>query len=337
MVALLCSNEALLSRALPSPSADTWQSEPLMQFSFQTVQFSPHFGADVSLADVLAGASSGGFRSVGLDVWSVAAYAERGQSLAELTAMLEHLGLRCTDVLPLVVSDDGDAVMESAALLATLATATGASLCAAAIGPEITDPHERRVRDGLRRCAEILDRAGVRMAIEYLPYSCVASVADAVELCDAVGWNAGLLVDSWHTFVTGQVAALGGLSATDIAMVQFSDGVIPQLVGVREASRNHRRLPGRGEFDLAAFVDAVVATGYAGIVSAEILSAEVRAATPASFAADLHRALHAHWGTAQARSADTAVPDRLVDPTPPRPGRRAERLPSEYGGGELRE
>ena len=294
-----------------------------MQFSFQTVQFSPQFGADVSLADVLAGASSGGFKSVGLDVWSVAGYAERGQSLAELTAMLEQLGLRCTDVLPLVVGDDGDAVMESAARLATLATATGASVCAAAIGPEVTDPHDRRVRDGLRRGAEVLDRAGVRMAIEYLPYSCVASVADAVELCDAVGWNAGLLVDSWHTFVTGQVAALGVVSARDIAMVQFSDGVIPQLVDVREASRNHRRLPGRGEFDLAAFVDAVVATGYAGIVSPEVLSAEVRVATPASFAVDLHRSLHAHWGTAGARSADTVVPDRVVDPTPPRPDRRA--------------
>ena len=252
--------------------------------------------------------------------------------------MLEQMGLRCTDVLPLVVSDDGDAAMESAALLATLATTTGASVCATAIGPEITDPRDRRVRERLCRCAEILDGAGVRMAIEYLPYSCVASVADAVELCDAVGWDAaGLLVDSWHTFVTGQVAALGGLSAHDIALVQYSDGVIPQPANVREASRNHRRLPGRGDFDLAAFVDAVAAIGYAGIVSPEVLSAEVRAAPPASFAVDLHRSLHAHWGTAHARSADTVAPDPLVDPTPRRPDRRADRLPSENGRGEAPE
>ena len=331
VAALLCSNDGSLVIGAPSPSSlCTWQSDRLMHFSFQTVQFSPHFGADVSLADVLAAASAGGFSSVGLDAWSVAAQVERGRTVAELTSMLEQMGLRCTDVLPLVVGDDTDAAVESAGLLAALATTIGASVCATAIGPEVSDPGDRRAREGLRRCAEVLDAAGVRMAIEYLPYSCVASVAEAMELCDAVGWDAaGLLVDSWHTFVTGQVAALGALSADDIALVQYSDGVIPGPDKVREASRHHRRLPGRGEFDLAAFVEAVAATGYTGIVSPEVLSAEVRSAPPAPFAVDLHRALHAQWGTARARPALTALPDSSVDATPPRQDRRDDRVPTE--------
>ncbi len=267
-----------------------------MQFSFQTVQFSPQFGADVALDDVLTAASLAGFRSVGLDMWSVDQHLERGHSLAGLSSTLERAELRCTDVLPLVVGADTDLTVESAARLATLATATGATWCATALGPEITDPRDRRARDGLCRCAEILDGAGVRLAIEFLPYSCVASIADAVELCDAVGWDAaGLLVDSWHTLVTGQLAGLAGLSAGDIALVQYSDGVIPRSDDVRDASRNHRRLPGQGDFDLAAFVEAVVATGYTGVVTPEVLSAEVRAAPPALFAAAVHRALQEHW------------------------------------------
>ena len=275
-----------------------------MQFSFQTIQFSPQFGADVALEDVLTAASLAGFRSVGLDMWSVDEHLERGHSLAGLTATLQRADLQCTDVLPLVVGADTDLTVQSAARLATMATATGATLCATAIGPEIADPRDRRAHDGLCRCAEILHGAGVRLAIEYLPYSCVASVADAVELCDAVGWDAaGLLVDSWHTLVTGQLAGLAGLSARDIALVQYSDGVIPRSDDVRDASRNHRRLPGQGDFDLAAFVDAVVATGYTGVVSPEVLSAEVRASSPTTFAAAVHRALQEQWAGSLTSSA----------------------------------
>ena len=177
--------------------------------------------------------------------------------------------------------------------------ATEARLCGAALGPDIEDPRDPRVRDRLRRCADILAGAGVRLAIEFLPYSCVPTVADAFDLCDAVGWDAaGLLVDSWHTCVTGQVGELAELSATDIAMVQYSDGTMPEPGRIRQDSRNHRRLPGQGEFDLAGFVAAVVATGYTGIVSPEVLSGEVRAAPPGPFAADVHRALRDDWGSA---------------------------------------
>ena len=267
-----------------------------MQLSFQTVQFSPYFGADVSLPDVLAAASSAGFTSVGLDVWSVDSYRGRGHSMAELVSTLEQAGLRCTDLLPLVVGADAENTLESASRLATLATATEATVCGTAIGPDLDDPRDPRVRDQLRRCAEIFAGAGVRLAIEFLPYSCVSSVGDASELCDEVGWDAaGLLVDSWHTLVTGQVGALAELSGDQIAMVQYSDGVVPAPGNVRDGSRNHRRLPGQGDLDLASFVAAVVATGYGGIVSPEVLSAEVRATPPAPFAAAVHRALREHW------------------------------------------
>ena len=152
------------------------------------------------------------------------------------------------------------------------------------------------MRDLLVRCADILNGAGARLAVEFLPYSCVATVADAYELCEMVGWDAaGLLVDSWHTIVNNQLDALASLTADDIAMVQYSDGIIPAPANVRDGSRNHRRLPGHGDLDLAGFVAAVIATGYEGLISPEVLSAEVRAAPPAPFAVEVHQALRLHW------------------------------------------
>ena len=267
-----------------------------MIFSFQTVQFSPRFGADVPLENVIAAASSGGFTSVGLDIWSVDRYIDEGHSIGEMVALLERAELRCTDVLPLVVGSDRAKTMTSAVRLAAIATATGARVCGTALDFDIDDPKEPEVRDQLGRCADSLSAVGVRLAIEFLPYSCVATVSDAWELCDAVGWDAaGLLVDSWHTSVSGQVGSVHGLAAEDIAMVQYSDGVLPSPRNVQDGSRNHRRMPGCGQFDLDGFVAAIVRTGYDGIISPEVLSADVRVAHPDIFAAELRRALRQHW------------------------------------------
>ena len=104
-----------------------------------------------------------------------------------------------------------------------------------------------------------------------------------------------LLVDSWHTSVSGQVGSVHGLAADDIAMVQYSDGVLPTPRHVRDDSRNHRRVPGCGQFDLDGVVAAIVRTGYDGVVSPEVLSADVRSAHPGIFAAELRRALRQHW------------------------------------------
>ena len=169
--------------------------------------------------------------------------------------------------------------MSSAVRLAAIDTATGARVCGTALDFDIVDPKEPEVCDQLRRCADSLSAVGVRLAIEFLPYSCVATVSDAWELCDAVGWDAaGLLVDSWHTSVSGQVGSVHGLAADDIAMVQYSDGVLPTPRTVQDDSRNHRRMPGCGQFDLHGFVAAIVRTGYDGIISPEVLSADVRVA-----------------------------------------------------------
>ena len=56
-------------------------------------------------------------------------------------------------------------------------------------------------------------------------------------------------------------------------------------------ARHHRLLPGEGDLPLGAFVDAVVAAGYRGPLAAEVLSADLREAAPASVAPLMHTAL----------------------------------------------
>ena len=171
--------------------------------------------------------------------------------------------------------------MESAARLATLATATGAPVCGTAIGPDIDDPGIPESAIGCVGAPTSLAGAGVRLAIEFLPYSCVASVADAWELCDAVGWDAaGLLVDSWHTLVTGQVGALAGLAAMTSPWCSTATVCSPRPATCATTAATIGACRGVASSIWPGFVAAVVATGYDGIVSPEVLSAEVRAARP---------------------------------------------------------
>jgi sugar phosphate isomerase/epimerase len=73
------------------------------------------------------------------------------------------------------------------------------------------------------------------------------------------------------------------------------DDADPEVVGTLfEDTRDHRRYPGEGSFDLTGFVEVVRGTGFTGPWGVEILS-------------DAHRALPLDVGLARARDAALAV------------------------------
>jgi sugar phosphate isomerase/epimerase len=219
---------------------------------------------------VLAGAAAAGFDSVGLDDMTLA-----GRDVAEVAALLDAHGLTCTDVGVL-------RVREQAESLAALATATGASVCIAAPASI----------DDLRAGAGILAEAGVRTALEFVPYGGVRTLSEGVEVCAAVGWDrCGLLLDSWHFFRSGEEwDLLRSLTPEQIALVHVNDAPPPVGDLVYE-SRFRRTPPGEGTFPLVDFLDALEEIGYEGVVSLEVLSASLRARPPAEGARELRNAM----------------------------------------------
>lgn len=215
--------------------------------------------------------------------------------MADLPGLLDDNGLSCTDVLALSIGPDAELTLQEARRLAEIASVTGARVCVAAIAQGV-DPLASQVRTVLRRCADMVTDVGARLALEFLPYSPLRTVAQATELCDDIGWpGAGLLLDSWHTMVGDQLPAITGLPATSVAMVQFSDALFPLAGDIRDQSRNLRRLPGEGNLKLGDFVAAVKATGYSGLVSPEVLSTQVRQGPPLDFAQSVRAAMLAYW------------------------------------------
>lgn len=228
-----------------------------------------HPQATQAIPDILRAAAAAGFGGVGVDTVTAADLV--GGREHELAELFRAAGIRCTDVGVLSVGlSDG---RESATALARLAARTGATSCVTVLDAE---PTAAVVAD-LRSCAAVLAEVGARLALEFLPYSPLATLMDAIEVCAAVGWErCGLLVDTWHFFRGGAPwEVLARVTGDQVAMVQVNDAPPMRSDDLRFESRFRRVLPGYGEFDLQRFHGVLRASGYQGAVSPEVLSSEL--------------------------------------------------------------
>jgi sugar phosphate isomerase/epimerase len=237
------------------------------------------------LDDVLAGAADAGFRCVGLDDLTVA-----GRELDDVAALLRTHELTCTDVGVLRVGE-GD-VCVAAHGLAALASATGAGICIAALYTATDE-----AIPGLCAGGEILAEAGVRIALEFVPYGGLPTLSAAIDVCDAVGWErCGLLVDTWHFFNSGEPwSLLRSLDRDQIALVHINDALALPGDDLMRESRFRRAALGAGTFRLAEFAAVLEELRYEGVVSIEVLSAALRSRPPAEGAEELLKSIHACW------------------------------------------
>jgi sugar phosphate isomerase/epimerase len=284
---------------------------PPVILTFNTINFSPWYRADVSLPTVLEAAAAAGFASIGLDVWTVERFEGEGHALPDLVDLMAGLGLACTDVVPLILSPERDVTLQRARALQRVASATGAQTCLVSFGPDGADPRDSGVRSALRECSTIFSECGVRLALEYVAYGPLNTVAAARELCDDIGWERiGLVADSFQTFAAGQTEELRSLFPGAIELVQFSDVVFPLERDLVDASRNHRLLPGAGGLDLQRFVAILDDLGYHGLVSPEVLSQAVRTGPVAGFCRDVHLALRSYWPMPDSHDLDSVSTGR---------------------------
>ncbi len=219
---------------------------------------------DFATTDLVSAAGVAGFTAVGVnadrvDAASVDAYASAG--------------VRCHELLALVVGDDEAATMESAEQLADRAHAVGAEWVLTVFTAKV--PPQR-----IERYAKLFDGVGAGMAVEFTPLGAIPSIGDGMEVVRAAsrGGRAGLMIDSWHfCFSDNTWDDLATVPLDDIAYLQFTDALAPESRDrlVREAL--HRRaLPGEGILELHRFAATLLDRGWDGTVSVEVLSAKLR-------------------------------------------------------------
>ncbi len=128
-------------------------------------------------------------------------------------------------------------------------------------------------------CDDAAGHTGARVVYELMPFDVNVNTLDsALAVVEGAGRaNGGLAIDTWHMAKLG-IAPHELLRIPDryLSWVELSDGQLQDMDDPVEETVNHRRLPGEGEFDLPAYVDACREVGYRQPWGVEVLSQELR-------------------------------------------------------------
>ena len=150
-----------------------------------------------------------------------------------------------------------------------------------------------RAADDFRALGERAAKRGLRVGYEALAWGRhVNDHRDAWEIVRRADHPAiGIILDSFHTLAPRfPEQSIRSIPADKIFLVQLADA--PRLeLDVLSWSRHFRSFPGQGDLPVAAFMQAVRATGYRGPLSLEIFNDQFRAGSAARTALDGMRSL----------------------------------------------
>jgi sugar phosphate isomerase/epimerase len=129
-------------------------------------------------------------------------------------------------------------------------------------------------------CEEAAKHTDAKVVYEFMPFDVNVNTLDAaLQLVgDADRRNGGLAIDTWHCGKLGIAPEeLHRIPPRYLSWVELSDGQLENMEDLVEETVNHRRLPGEGEFDIPAYVEACQSVGYDGPWGVEVLSEALRA------------------------------------------------------------
>lgn len=136
--------------------------------------------------------------------------------------------------------------------------------------------------DQLGRIADLGSTWDVQVAYEPLSWgTSVHSYQHGWAIVKAVGHdNLGMGLDSFHILARGEsLAGIAQIPAGKILAVQVADAPRMEL-DYRSWSRQYRCCPGEGDLPVAAFIEAVLDTGWDGWLGLELFSARLREQDP---------------------------------------------------------
>ncbi|TYL85652.1 sugar phosphate isomerase/epimerase [Bradyrhizobium rifense] len=162
------------------------------------------------------------------------------------------------------------------------------------------DPDHARSVDNLARLCEAADLRGLRVMLEFLPYTHLRNLVETHALLQAAGpANAGILVDAVHLSRSGGHPT--DLASYDPALFSFMHlcdvpATPPAFENLRAEARGGRLYPGEGGLWLDDFVRAFPAETAVAIEAPSTRNAALPAVQRAKLAADACRKLLARVG-----------------------------------------
>ncbi|MEO0997523.1 MAG: sugar phosphate isomerase/epimerase [Pseudomonadota bacterium] len=226
-------------------------------------------------------AAAAGFDAAGLRLCppshlKQAALFDDPAALGEVAAIVRDNGLQLLDAEVATIAEP----MPTGRLHALIDTA--ADLGFRYVQTVVEDDDAGRAADRFAAFAERANDRGIGVALEFMAFRPLNSLAAAVAMLEHAGArDAGLVIDALHFFRAGETAAsLSGLSASVPALVQLCDAPAssPGHDALADEARGGRLMPGAGGLDLAGLFRALPA---ALPVSVEVPAAAAASDPPA--------------------------------------------------------
>lgn len=202
--------------------------------------------------DIVESAQAAGFESVGLTVGQCVSALERGVDLADIPELLERAGLRVGE-FELFRLCPSPAVHElNSTLIELIPILRPDRIHTASFGGE-PDTISSEFKQLCQRAST------VDVAIEFMPYSAIPTLHEAVRLVkESRAPNARIVLDVLHFFRSG--ATLDDLTndVLDVtACVQLSDVVPRPASTLSHEARHQRTFPGDGALPINAFLKRI--------------------------------------------------------------------------------
>jgi sugar phosphate isomerase/epimerase len=229
---------------------------------------------DVALAPLTVGrpspgrlvtaAATAGFRRVGLTLWvpdgteSPGCVSSPCTSAADRRTLRSHLdasGVSVLDVGVVVLSPSLD--LDRVAGLVETASALGSDRLVVMNRDDVPG----RAAANLHAVCSLAAPAGMRVGIEFMPYTATRTLREATALVTAAAApNAGLIVDLLHLYRSGGTADdLAGLPPEAVHLVQLCDArrQAPPAADLRAEALADRLYPGEGKLPLRTVLAAL--------------------------------------------------------------------------------
>lgn len=233
-------------------------------------------------------AAAAGYAGMGLFVHAYQRMRDQGRSAADIAATVADHGLVLAEI-ELVrgwwategATNEGQIAKECRQLeqLAyELADATGARYL------QVIGPYDCSVDQAAQGFANLCDRAdehGLKVGIEWLPFTNIATAADAQAIVESANRaNGGYCVDIWHhTRGANDMSIIQALDPQRIFAIQMNDGSLTQQLPDYKADCLATRVPpGEGRFDCVGFIRELSRMGVTAPISVEVCSEALWAA-----------------------------------------------------------
>jgi sugar phosphate isomerase/epimerase len=230
-----------------------------------------------------------GFQSVGLHMIRLEEYLYSGHTLQEAVDCLKKYQLRAAEVtfFPDWISATGKALQQTLTraeyICSTMEWMDCPIVIANTLGEKRYDPV--LAHENFAAVCEVASRYGVRMAVEFLPWTPTDTINKAWDMVKSANCaNGGIVLDTFHYFKgPPSKEELYGVPIEKIFIVHLDDleDADADLVTL---TRRHRVLPGEGVFNFDEVLEYLFTRGYQGYFSLEILNRNHPARDPLELA-----------------------------------------------------